>query len=286
MKTKSSPVLNVLRVFFARGPIIMISTAIIVLFIFAALFAPHLTPYSETDQDLINAFAPISREHLLGTDNFGRDLFTRILHGARVSMITSVLSSLIALSIGTTVGMIAGYFAGGVGQVIMRITDAQLSIPPLIFSMTLAIAIGGGIVGVSFVIALGMLPTYVRVVNGLVLTLKENDYIVAGQLIGQRRWKILAKHLLPNCFPSIIVLFTMNLGTAIMQEASLSFLGIGITAPTPAWGSMVSEGYRYLFKSPMLALLPGVCVLLIVIAFNIVGDGLRDALDPKLRGKL
>ncbi len=286
MNKKKSSARNMVRVFFSRGPIIKICTVIIVLFLFAALFAPVLTPYSETEQNLMNTFAPMSKENLLGTDNFGRDLLTRLLYGARISLITSVLSSVMALCLGTLLGMVAGYFSGGIGQLIMRVTDAQLSIPPLILSMALATAIEGGVIGVSFVIGLSMIPTYTRMVNGLVLTLRENDYVVAGKLVGQNKWKILMKHLLPNCFPSIIVLFTMNLGTAIMQEASLSFLGIGITAPTPAWGSMVSEGYRYLFKCPTLAILPGICVLLIVIAFNIVGDGLRDALDPRLRGKL
>lgn len=286
MKQGSGTVKNMFRVFFSRGLIIKICTAIILLFLFAAIFAGVLTPYTPTQQDLMNAMAKPSAEHLLGTDNLGRDLLTRLLYGAQISLITSVLSSIFALCCGSLLGMIAGYFSGVVGQVIMRFSDSQLSLPPLIISMTLATALGGGIAGVSLVIGITMIPTYIRMVNGLVLTLKENDYVVAGSLIGQSRFKIILKHLLPNCFPSLIVLFTMNLGSAIMQEASLSFLGIGITAPTPAWGSMISEGYRYLFKNPTLAIVPGICVLLIVIAFNIVGDGLRDALDPKLRGKL
>ncbi len=286
MNKKKSALRNTLRVFFSRGPVIKICTAIIALFLFAAIFAPVLTSYSPTEQHLADQMAPPGETYLLGADHLGRDLLTRLLYGARISLVTSLLSSLVAMGVGTLMGMIAGYFPGVTGQVIMRITDAQLSLPPLIVSMTLATALGGGIFGVSIVIGITMIPTYVRMVNGLVLSLKENDYVTAGRLIGQNRWKILFKHLLPNCFPSVIVLFTMNLGSAIMLEASLSFLGIGITAPTPAWGSMVSEGYRFLQKNPVLAILPGLCVLLIVIAFNIVGDGLRDALDPRLRGKL
>jgi len=286
MNKKKSALRNTLRVFFSRGPVIKICTVIIALFLFAAIFAPVLTSYPPTEQHLADKMAPPGETYLLGADHLGRDLLTRLLYGARISLITSLLSSLVAMGVGTLMGMIAGYFPGVIGQVIMRITDAQLSLPPLIVSMTLATALGGGIFGVSIVIGITMIPTYVRMVNGLVISLKENDYVTAGRLIGQSRWKILFKHLLPNCFPSIIVLFTMNLGSAIMLEASLSFLGIGITAPTPAWGSMVSEGYRFLQKNPILAILPGLCVLLIVIAFNIVGDGLRDALDPRLRGKL
>jgi peptide/nickel transport system permease protein len=283
---KKSTLRNTIRVFFARGPIVKICFGVVVLFFIAALFAPILTKYTATEQNLVEIFAPWSKEHLMGTDYIGRDVFTRILYGARISMITSLISSVLALLIGSFLGMIAGYLGGVVGQFIMRITDAQLSLPPLIVSMTLATALGGGIWGVSIVIAISMLPTYVRMVNGLVLTLKENDYVVVAPLIGQNKLQILYKHLFPNCFPSLIVLFTMNLGGAIMLESSLSFLGIGITAPTPAWGSMVSEGYQYLFKAPSLAIVPGLFVMVVVIAFNIVGDSLRDALDPRLRGKL
>ena len=277
---------NTLRVFFARGPIVIICSVIVFLFFFAAIFAPVLTPYTKTQQDLLNNFAKPSAAHLFGTDSLGRDVFTRILYGARVSLVTSLISSILALLVGSFLGMIAGYLEGAVGQLIMRITDAQLSLPPLIVSMTLATALGGGIWGVSIVIAISILPTYVRMVNGLVLTIKNNDFVVVAPLVGQTSFQVLYKHLFPNCFPSLIVLFTMNLGGAIMLESSLSFLGIGITAPVPAWGSMVSDGYQYLFKAPSLAIVPGIFVMLTVIAFNIVGDSLRDSLDPRLRGKL
>ena len=277
---------NTLRVFFARGPIVIICSVIVLLFFFAAIFAPILTPYTETQQDLLNTFAKPSGTHLFGTDSLGRDVFTRILYGARVSLITSLISSVLALVVGSFLGMVAGYLEGAVGQLIMWITDAQLSLPPLIVSMTLATALGGGIWGVSIVIAISILPTYVRMVNGLVLTIKNNDFVVVAPLVGQTSFQVLYKHLFPNCFPSLIVLFTMNLGGAIMLESSLSFLGIGITAPVPAWGSMVSDGYQYLFKAPSLAIVPGIFVMLTVIAFNIVGDSLRDSLDPRLRGKL
>lgn len=274
------------RVFFARGPIVKICSLIVLMFLCTALFCSVLTPYTATEMDLMDTFAPWSRKHVMGTDYLGRDVLTRILYGARISLITSLISSILALIIGSFLGMVAGYFGGYLGQFIMRTTDAQLSLPPLIVSMTLATALGGGIFGVSVVIAITLLPTYVRMVNGLVLTLKENDYVVVAPLIGQNKLQVLYKHLFPNCFPSLIVLFTMNLGSAIMLEASLSFLGIGITAPTPAWGSLVSEGYTYLFKAPSLAIIPGIFVMVIVIAFNIVGDSLRDALDPRLKGKL
>ena len=251
-----------------------------------AVLAPVLAPYPPTEQSLREALQKPSAAHWFGTDNLGRDLLSRILYGARISLISSLLSSLIAAAIGTFLGLVAGYFGGLLSQVIMRVIDAQLSIPPLVLTIVLAMVFGGGITGVSVVIGLSMFPSYARVSYAQVLALKENDYVMAAQLVGQSERKIMFTHLLPNCFPSLIVLFTMNLGTAIMLEASMSYLGVGITPPTPAWGSMVSEGYKYLVSNPAIAILPGICVLLVVISFNIVGDSLRDALDPRLRGKL
>lgn len=275
-----------LRAFFGRGWIVKICMVVIVLLILAAVLAPVLTPYSPEKISLTEKLRPPSAEHLLGTDHLGRDVFTRLLYGASISLLCSVLSCLIALVIGLFFGLIAGYYQGIVSQTIMRVTDAQLSIPPLILTMVLASLMGGGVRGVSIVIGISVVPTYVRMINSLVISLKEGDYVVAARLVGQNGAKILWKHLLPNCIPSLIVLFTMNLGTAIMLEASMSFLGVGIAAPTPSWGGMVSEGYNYLIANPLLALLPGFCVMVTVVAFNIVGDALRDALDPRLRGKL
>lgn len=275
-----------IRVFFSRGFMSKICFGIIIVFVVLAVLAPVLAPYPPTEQSLTEALQKPSATHWFGTDNLGRDLLSRILYGARISLISSLLSSLIAAAIGTFLGLVAGYFGGLLSQVIMRVIDAQLSIPPLVLTIVLAMVFGGGITGVSVIIGLSMFPSYARVSYAQVLALKENDYVMAAQLVGQSERKIMFTHLLPNCFPSLIVLFTMNLGTAIMLEASMSYLGVGITPPTPAWGSMVSEGYKYLVSNPAIALLPGICVLLVVISFNIVGDSLRDALDPRLRGKL
>lgn len=277
---------NQLRVFFKGGILVYICCFIIILFTFAAIFAPVLTKYSPTEYSISELKAPPSREHFFGTDELGRDLFTRILYGARISMLTGVLASLIAALIGIVLGLLAGYFHGIVSQIIMRVTDAQLSIPPLILTMVLASLFGGGIMGVSIVVGISMVPTYVRILYGMVLSIRENDYVLSSKLVGQNSAQILLKHILPNCFPSLIVVFTMNLGNAIIMEASLSYLGLGITAPTPAWGCMVSEGYKFLRSAPLIALMPGLCVLLVVIAFNIIGDSIRDTLDPRLRGKL
>ena len=285
-KEKNSQFRQTLRVFFGRGVIAKISFCIVVIFILVAIFAPYLTPYEPEKQELLDKLQGPSAAHLLGTDNLGRDLLTRILYGARISLISSVLSSLIAAALGTLLGLIAGFFGGFLSQVIMRVVDAKMSIPPLVLTMVLAMVFGGGVAGVSIVIGISMFSSYTRVSYGMVLSLRENDYVTAAMLVGQSKAKILFKHLLPNCFPSLIVMFTMNLGSAIMMEASLSYLGIGITPPTPAWGSMVSEGYKYLLTNPMVSIIPGLCVLLVVVSFNILGDGLRDAIDPSLRGKL
>ncbi len=285
-KTKEQLFLKRVRILFGRGIIVKICLVIILLFIFAAIFAPFFTTYTPTEQFLMNILAGPSKDHLLGTDQLGRDVLTRLLYGARISLFISLLASIGAATIGSILGILAGYIGGVIEQVIMRLTDAHLSIPPLVMSMVLAVLMGGDMLAISVVIAISVISTYIRVSDSLVLSIKENDYIIAVEQIGQKKWKILFKHLLPNCFPPLIVIFTMNLGVAIMIEASLSYLGLGIAPPTPSWGNMVADGYKYLIVNPLVALLPGFCIILIVVSFNIVGDGLRDALDPRLRGKL
>ena len=277
-----------LKVFFSRGVVVVIATAIILIFLFVAVFAPIIAPYDPYEMHYDDPFEKPSGKYLLGTDNFGRDLLSRIIYGARITLVVSLLASTIAAVIGILFGMIAGYYGGMTSEVIMRICDAQLSIPTLIFAMVLAFFINsnGNLASVAFIIGVSMVPNYVRVVNGTTLSLKESDYVVASKQLGKKDFSILLRHILPNCFPSIIVIFTMNLGSAILMEANMSFLGVGITAPTPAWGCMVSTGYKYLITAPSVAIIPGIAVILIVVAFNIVGDSLRDSLDPKLKGKI
>lgn len=274
------------RIFFNRGILSKICFGVIIFFLLLAVFASIITPYSPYEHDVSNAYASPSSAHWLGTDRLGRDVLTRLAYGARVSLLASLLSSIVAASLGLIFGLIAGYFEGFVSQVIMRITDAILSIPPLVLTLVLSILFGDGVFGVVLVIGISLIPTYVRLVYSLVLSQKKNDYVLSSRLLGTKNWKILATHILPNCFPSLIVLFTMNLGTAIMLEAQMSYLGIGIVPPTPTWGGMVAESYEALIMHPMLAVLPGLCIIAVVIAFNILGDGLRDALDPRLKGKL
>lgn len=274
------------KVFFGRGLLSKLCFGFLILFIIIAVLCPILTPYSPYEQSLKDALKGPSAAHWFGTDNLGRDLLTRTLYGARISLCTGLLSSLVALVIGSGLGLIAGYFKGFISGLIMRLVDAQLSIPSLILTMCLVSIFGGSILSVSIIIGITALPAYIRMLYGQVLSLKENDYVVAAELVGQNKFEIMYKHLLPNVFPTVIVMFTGSVGTAVMIESGLAYLGIGITPPTPAWGTMISEGYNYLMFKPVLALVPGIALMLFIITLNIVGDGFRDALDPRLRGKL
>jgi len=275
-----------LRIFFGRGLIMKLSFAILVVCILVALFAGVAAPYDPDAQDLLGQLKGPSAAHWLGQDNLGRDILSRLIYGGRVSLSVSLLAGLLAAVVGIAFGLVAGYYRGIAGTAIMRVTDVLLSIPNLVLSLVLVAIMGGGLLNVVVAIAFGMAPTYVRMMQGLVLSLRENDYVLAAHLVGRSDAWILIRHLLPNSFPTIIVLFTINLGNGVLTESTLSYLGVGISPPTASWGSMVSDVYPYLFMAPWMILPPSLCIILIIIAFNIVGDGLRDALDPRLRGRL
>jgi len=185
-----------------------------------------------------------------------------------------------------SIGLVAGYFGGWVQTIIMRCTDAFMAIPPLVLMMAIAAMLGGGLKNILISLSIGILPTYIRLMFGQVLTVKETDYITAASIIGDSDTRIMLQHLLPNTFPPLLVLITLNMGGSILMEATLSYLGIGIGPPTATWGNMVSFGYRHLVTNPVNSLAPGLAILLVVLAFNMVGDGLRDALDPRLRGTI
>lgn len=277
---------QMLRIFFGRGILVKVCTVFLVLFVILSLLAPVISPYDPNQMDLLSKLKGPSSAHWLGTDYLGRDVLSRLIYGGRVSLAVSLLAGTFAAVIGIALGLVAGYFGGVIGKVIMGATDVVLSIPGLVFTMVIAAIMGKSVMSMTIAIGIGMIPTYIRMMNGLVLSLRENDYIVASKLQGERESAILVRHLLPNTFPSLIVLLTINLGNAIMTESSLSYLGIGISPPTATWGNMVYDAYAYLLKAPQLAIIPGVCIIVLIIAFNVVGDGLRDALDPRLRGKM
>jgi ABC-type dipeptide/oligopeptide/nickel transport system permease subunit len=266
--------------------VVIIGAVIILLLMLLAIFAPLLTPYDPNKVQLEDSLQQPSWQHLLGTDQQGRDVLTRIIYGSRIAFIVGVVAVTASGALGMFLGLLAGYFGGWVEAIIMRITDAIMSLPPLVLMLAIAVMLGGGIPTVLMALGVALMPTYCRLMCGQVLSARENDYIMASNVIGAGNFRIMLRHLVPNVFPPLLVLLTLDLGFAILTEASLSFLGIGISPPTATWGSMVSDGQRYLITHPFLSLSPGLAIVLIVLAFNLVGDGLRDALDPRLRGRI
>ena len=287
--TEAAPQVNelrrIIRVMFSRW-VVVLGTIIILALISTAIFAPWLAPYDPIKTNMRKSLKQPSSENLLGTDKLSRDVLSRIIYGTRVSLWVGVVAVSIACMIGMSLGLIAGYFGGWINTIIMRLTDTLMALPPIVLSIAIAGLMGGGLRNVTISIGISMIPTYCRLMCGQVLSIKENDFIVAAVASGASNLRIMLFHLLPNAFPTILVLITLNMGITILAEASLSFLGIGISPPTPAWGAMVSDGYRYLLINPTLSIAPGIAVMLVVLSFNMVGDGLRDALDPKLRGTL
>jgi len=275
----------IFKVMFARK-VVIFGSIIIGVFFLIAVAAPWLAPYDPLEQNLRATLQPPSRIHLLGTDELGRDTLSRLIYGARISLLVAIVVVIIAGGSGTIMGLIAGYFGGLTNTIIMRITDALMALPPIVLMLAISAVIGGGLKSILFSVGIVLAPTYCRLMCGQILTLKQSDFIIAANVLGANDVRIIIRHLLPNAFPPLIVLLTINLGTAIMFEATLSFLGIGIKPPTPSWGSMVMEGYRFLVKNPVISFAPGIAISLLVLGFNLVGDGLRDALDPRLRGTI
>ena len=284
-KRRAGEFRRIIRVLLSRK-LVVFGLVIIFLLLVAVIFADVLTPYDPYKTSLRETLQQPSWSHLLGTDNLGRDLLTRLLHGSRISLLIGLVVVFAAAAVGTLLGAIAGYYERWLGSFIMRIVDAVMSIPMILLALIIAALLGGGMANVMIALAVALTPAYARLMHGQVLTVKQNDYILAERAIGSRGIHIMLRHLLPNCLPQILVVMAMMLGGAILAEAALSFLGIGITPPTPAWGSMVNDGMSFLETNPLLCFAPGIAVMLVVFAFNMVGDGLRDALDPRLRGSV
>jgi ABC-type dipeptide/oligopeptide/nickel transport system permease subunit len=262
------------------------SAALIILMILLAVFAPYIAPYKEAHQDLLMRLQPPSRAHLFGTDELGRDVFSRILYGARVSLVIGIFPSMISLLIGIFFGLIAGYFGGWIDYVIMRVADVMLSFPSLLLAMALMYTLGryaNSVLCIFGALSLVGWASVSRVVRSVTLSLKETEYVDAARSIGVGRPKIMLRHILPNCIPSLIVLYTLNVPSCILSESTLSFLGIGVQPPAASWGLMVNQSKQYLFTMPWLALAPCLTIMIVVLAFNFLGDGLRDALDPYLK---
>ncbi len=266
--------------------LVIFGAIVIIAMISVAIFAPWLAPYDPYEPDYNNVLSQPAKEHLLGTDAIGRDTLSRIIYGARTSLIIGLITVGCASVTGMLLGLIAGYFGGWTYTIIMRFIDALMSFPMILLALVVAALLGGGIRNVIIALSIGLTPGYTRLMCGQVLSVKENEYVLAGRALGASNRRIMFRHIVPNCFSPLIVVMSMMLGTTILAEAGLSFLGIGIVPPTPSWGGMINSGRQYLLTHPILSFAPGFVIMLVVLAFNMVGDGLRDALDPRLRGTL
>ena len=273
------------RVFLGRG-VVIFGLIVLIIVILLAIFAPLVAPYNPNKQDLNNTLLNPTHSHLLGTDIFGRDLLSRIIYGARTSLLIGLSVVIISSVTGMILGLIAGYFGRWSFTIIMRVMDALMTFPMIILALVIASLLGNGLKNVIIALTVSVIPVYTRLMCAQVLSAKQNDYVTACRSTGCGNFRILAIHILPNCLPPFIVLITMMLGSVILAEAGLSFLAIGIAPPTAAWGNMIAEARPYLFTNPTLSLIPGVAIMLVVFSFNMVGDGLRDALDPRLRGTI
>jgi peptide/nickel transport system permease protein len=272
-----------LRVFLGRK-VVLFGLVVIVIFLIMAAFSSQIAPYDPYKQDLGKTLAGPSREHLLGTDNFGRDTLSRIIYGSRIAFMVGVIAVGIAAGAGMIFGLIAGYFGGWRYTIIMRFMDALMAFPMILLALLITSLLGGGLFNVMIALGISLMPGYARIMCGQVISVRENDYVLASRAIGSTDWRIMLRHIIPNSLPPIMVMVTMMMGTTILAEAGLSYLGIGIELPTATWGGMINEGYRFLIRDPLLSFAPGIAIMLVVFGFNMVGDGLRDALDPRLRG--
>ncbi|MBI4083572.1 MAG: ABC transporter permease [Candidatus Lambdaproteobacteria bacterium] len=265
------------------------AVGIIVTMLFVAVCAPVLAPHSPTDQSLAEKLLPPvweeggSTRYLLGTDVFGRDMLSRLLYGARVSMIVSALALLVGGGVGLVIGIVSGYVGGRLDSVLMRIVDAALAFPAILFALLLAVTMGQGLRTLIIAISLLLWARFARVVRGEVLALKERDFVALARVHGCSPARIMATHILPNVMNTFMVLTTLYVGVVIVAEASLSFLGAGVPPPTPSWGLMAAEGRGKIASAWWISIMPGIAITLVVLAFNLFGDWLRDRLDPKLR---
>ena len=273
------------RVFFQRK-VVLFGLIILILLLITAIFAPLLAPFEPNVINMGESLQQPSMQHFLGTDRQGRDSLSRLIYGSRTALMVGFGSVLLAGVIGVSLGLIAGYIGGITNIIIMRVMDALMGFPMILLALVIAAVLGSGVLNVIIALSVATLPGYARVMHGLTLALKENDYVLAQRSMGSGTFRTMFLHILPNGLPPMIVLITLQLGALILAEAGLSFLGVGIQAPDVAWGYMVADGRRYLLTYPWLSLAPGVAIMLVVFAFNLVGDGLRDALDPRLRGLL
>ena len=250
-------------------------------FLLLAFAAPLIAPSDPMAQALYSRLAPPTLEHPFGTDDFGRDILSRVIYGARISLRVGVFAVLIALVLGTCIGVVAGYWGGWIDQILMRLMDLLLAFPSILLAIGIVAILGPGLENAMLAIGIVAVPQYARLIRASVLTVRETDYVLAARALGASDWRILCVAILPNCLAPLIVQATLGLATAILDAAGLSFLGLGAQPPTPEWGAMLSQGRELIVRAPWVLTFPGGAIFFTVLAFNLVGDGLRDALDPK-----
>jgi peptide/nickel transport system permease protein len=266
-----------------RNRAAVVGGAIVLLFVLVALLAPFLTPHLPNEGDLGKRLQPPSREHLLGTDALGRDLLSRVIYGARISLQIQIVSVALALIVGTLLGVLGGYYGRVVDNVIMRFMDILLAFPGIFLAISIIAVLGPGLTNLMLAAGIYSVPQFARIVRGSVLSLKEKEFVEAARAVGESDLSIIFRYLLPNALAPIIIQTTLRMATVLLTASGLSFLGLGVQPPTAEWGAMLSNARAYLITAPHVATAPGLAIMLVVMGFNLFGDGLRDALDPRLR---
>jgi len=266
-----------------KNPLAMFGLFIVALLIFFAITADIIAPYKYYEQDLMASFQSPSREHLFGTDEFGRDILSRIIHGSRISLQVGLIAVGISVVLGGFFGAVAGFYGGRIDNLIMRGMDILLSIPSILLAIAIAASLGPGLYNMMVAVGISTTPQYARIIRGSVLSLRGQEFVEAAKAVGSSDTRIIMKHILPNCLAPIIVQSTLGVASAILTAAGLSFIGLGIQPPTPEWGAMLSGGREYIRDYAYMTIFPGLAIMITILALNFLGDGLRDVLDPKLK---
>jgi peptide/nickel transport system permease protein len=270
---------------FIRNRTALVGGLLALLIVLIAIFAPWISPFDPLEQDPYYRLMASSSKHWLGTDDFGRDVFSRIIWGSRVSLLIGISSVLLGMLVGITMGMVAGYFRGKVESVLMRIVDILMCFPDLILAIAVTAALGSNLFNLIITIGIVMTPRFARLAHGSLLSLKESEYVLAAQAIGAKTPRIIVRHIFPNIFGELLVAGTLWVGVAIRLEANLAFIGLGVQPPTPTWGNMIREGVDVLITAPGISVYSGLSILITILSFNLLGDGIRDMIDPRLRGE-
>ncbi len=266
-----------------RNKGIIIGGGIVLFFVILAIFAPIIAPYNPNDADLMRSLEPPQKKYIFGTDVQGRDILSRIIFGARISLSVGIVVQAISLTIGIVLGLLSGFYGGIIDDIISSVMNIMFSFPSLLFAIAIMAVLGPSLYNIFLALGIINWPTVARLVRGETLSLKKRDFVEASRALGVHNISIIFKHILPNCLGPIIVVATLGIADAILTEATLSFLGLGIQPPTPSWGSMLSRGREYIWSAPHLVVFPGLAILITVLGFNLLGDGLRDVLDPRLK---